>query len=73
MKPDDEEAYWWAEAHRNQLETLLGIETSVVDKRMKYSRDRNQLETLLGIETIINSTYIGRKNEIEINWKGTVK
>ena len=51
MKPDDEEAYWWAEAHRNQLETLLGIETSVVDKRMKYSRDRNQLETLLGIET----------------------
>ena len=36
---------------RNQLETLLGIETgrSVCD--ILSSGDRNQLETLLGIET----------------------
>ena len=55
-------------SHRNQLETLLGIETNGhLNPRGKQS-NRNQLETLLGIETAeqrMNEAYV----DIEINWK----
>ena len=37
--------------HRNQLETLLGIETGRIGIQPGELDDRNQLETLLGIET----------------------
>ncbi len=37
--------------NRNQLKSLLGIETEKLAEIVRAARDRNQLKSLLGIET----------------------